>query len=64
MVDNPHLNPNNDDKELNKTLARGCPLKRIARVEEIVNVMVMMLSPANTYMNGIAVPVDGGMSAM
>lgn len=64
MVDNPHLNPNNDEKELNKTLARGCPLKRIARVEEIVNVMVMMLSPANTYMNGIAVPVDGGMSAM
>jgi hypothetical protein len=26
--------------------------------------MVMMLSPANSYMNGIAVPVDGGMSAM
>lgn len=64
MVDNPFLNPNNNPEELNKALARGCPMKRIARVEEIVNVMVMMLSPANTYMNGIAVPVDGGMSAM
>ena len=64
MVDNPMMNPKGDIAEVNKNLARGCPMKRIARVEEIVNVMVMMLSPANTYMNGIAVPVDGGMSAM
>jgi NAD(P)-dependent dehydrogenase (short-subunit alcohol dehydrogenase family) len=64
MVDNPMLNPKGDIQDLNKNLARGCPMKRIARVEEIVDVMVMMLSPANTYMNGIAVPVDGGMSAM
>jgi NAD(P)-dependent dehydrogenase (short-subunit alcohol dehydrogenase family) len=64
MVDNKFLNPNDNVEDLNKTLARGCPMKRIARVEEIVNVMVMMLSPHNTYMNGITVPVDGGMSAM
>lgn len=64
MVDNPMLNPNDDIAEVNKNLARGCPLKRIATTEEIVNVMLMILSPANTYMNGIAVPVDGGMSAM
>ena len=64
MVDNPQLNPKGDIADLNKNLARGCPMKRIARVEEIGDVMVMMLSPANTYMNGIAVPVDGGMSAM
>lgn len=64
MVDNPFLNPNDNLEEVNKTLARGCPMKRIARVEEVVNVMVMMLSPGNSYMNGIAVPVDGGMSAM
>jgi NAD(P)-dependent dehydrogenase (short-subunit alcohol dehydrogenase family) len=64
MVDNPVMNPNGNIEEVNKNLARGCPMKRIARVEEIVNVMVMMLSPGNSYMNGIAVPVDGGMSAM
>ncbi len=64
MVDNPIMNPNGNIEDVNKNLARGCPMKRIARVEEVVNVMVMMLSPANTYMNGIAVPVDGGMSAM
>jgi len=64
MVDNPIMNPKGDIEDVNKNLARGCPMKRIARVEEVVNVMVMMLSPTNTYMNGIAVPVDGGMSAM
>ncbi len=64
MVDNPIMNPKGDIADVNKNLARGCPMKRIARVEEVVNVMVMMLSPLNTYMNGIAVPVDGGMSAM
>lgn len=64
MVDNPIMNPKGDIEEVNKNLARGCPMKRIARVEEVVSVMVMMLSPANSYMNGIAIPVDGGMSAM
>ncbi len=64
MVDNPVMNPKGDLDEVNKNLARGCPMKRIARVEEVVSVMLMMLSPANSYMNGIAVPVDGGMSAM
>lgn len=64
MVDNPIMNPKGDLEEVNKNLARACPMKRIARVEEVVSVMVMMLSPANSYMNGIAVPVDGGMSAM
>jgi len=64
MVDNPIMNPKGDLEEVNKNLARGCPMKRIARVEEVVSVMVMLLSPANSYMNGIAVPVDGGMSAM
>jgi len=64
MVDNPMLNPSGNIEDVNKNLARGCPMKRIARVEEVVNVMIMMLSPENTYMNGIAVPVDGGMAAM
>jgi NAD(P)-dependent dehydrogenase (short-subunit alcohol dehydrogenase family) len=51
-------------EEANSKLAQGCPMKRIAELDEIVNVMVMMLSPQNTYMNGVAIAVDGGMSAM
>lgn len=64
MVDNPHINPTDSIDDVNKNLARGCPMKRIARVEEIISVMLMMISPGNTYMNGISVPVDGGMAAI
>lgn len=44
-------------------LGLGCPMKRISRVEEIVNVMVLILSPGNTFMNGQAIAVDGGVTA-
>ncbi|WP_370203126.1 SDR family NAD(P)-dependent oxidoreductase [Alloalcanivorax venustensis] len=44
-------------------MAAGSPMKRIGEPEEIVAVMLMLLSPANTYMNGQAVAVDGGVSA-
>jgi NAD(P)-dependent dehydrogenase (short-subunit alcohol dehydrogenase family) len=64
MVDNPVLNPNNSVDELNQTLAARCPLRRVAQPGEVVAVMLMMISPANTYMNGVAIPVDGGVSAM
>jgi NAD(P)-dependent dehydrogenase (short-subunit alcohol dehydrogenase family) len=64
MVDNPELNPTGSVDDVNSTLARSCPMKRVARVEEIVSVMLMMLSPANTFMNGVALPVDGGHGAI
>jgi len=44
-------------------LAAGCPMKRLAQPEEVVNVMVLMLSPLNTYMNGQTIAVDGGVTA-
>jgi len=44
-------------------LARSCPMKRLGQPEEITNVMLMMCSPANTYMNGQAIAIDGGVSA-
>lgn len=45
-------------------LSRGAPMRRIAEPEEIVNVMLMLLSPGNTYMTGQAIAVDGGVSAL
>jgi len=45
-------------------LARGTPMKRLGDPEEMVEVMLMLMSPANSYMNGQAVAVDGGMSAI
>lgn len=46
------------------TLSRGAPMRRLAEPEEIVNVMLMLVSPGNTYMTGQAIAVDGGVSAM
>jgi hypothetical protein len=45
-------------------LGRGTPMRRVGRPEEIVNVMLMMISPGNTFMNGQAIAVDGGSSAI
>jgi NAD(P)-dependent dehydrogenase (short-subunit alcohol dehydrogenase family) len=44
-------------------LGMGSPMKRISTIDEIVNVMVLMLSPGNTYMNGQSIAVDGGVTA-
>lgn len=46
------------------SLARGTPMKRLGDPEEMVEVMLMLISPANSYMNGQAIAVDGGMSAL
>lgn len=64
MINNDEYNPGNDVELLNKSLAVNSPMRRIARTEEIVNVMVLMLSPVNTYMNGSIITVDGGMTAI
>ncbi len=45
-------------------LAQATPMKRLGDPEEMVEVMLMLMSPANSYMNGQAVAVDGGMSAI
>ena len=49
--------------EAKASLSRGAPLGRLAEPEEIVTMMLMMISPANTYLSGQAIAVDGGKSA-
>jgi NAD(P)-dependent dehydrogenase (short-subunit alcohol dehydrogenase family) len=44
-------------------LAQGSPMKRLGKPEEIVAAMLAMISPDNSYMNGQAIAVDGGISA-
>ena len=61
MVDEGELSQ--DKAAMHAMLASGCPTKRLGQPEEIVTVMLMMLSPANSYMNGQAIAVDGGVSA-
>jgi len=50
--------------ETQAILARSCPMKRLAEPTEITNVMLMMCSPGNTFMNGQSIAVDGGVSAI
>jgi NAD(P)-dependent dehydrogenase (short-subunit alcohol dehydrogenase family) len=40
------------------------PMKRMGTVEEIVSVMIAMLDPNSSYLNGQAIPVDGGFSSI
>jgi 3-oxoacyl-[acyl-carrier protein] reductase len=40
--------------------ASAVPLGRLGQVEEFANVAVFLCSPAASFVNGVAVPVDGG----
>jgi len=45
-------------------LSQGSPMKRLGAPEEMVNAMLLILHPDNSYMTGQAIAVDGGVSAM
>lgn len=51
------------DEEKQGKMSRGAPMKRLGEPKEIVAMMLMMLSPANTYMTGQCIAIDGGVSA-
>lgn len=50
--------------EIYRRLSGRVPMRRVAETEEIVNVMLMLCDPANTFMTGQAIAVDGGLSAI
>ena len=52
-----------NSEEIRATLAKGTPMKRLGDPQEMVNVMLLMLSPGNTYMNGQTIAVDGGVTS-
>ncbi|GLX85785.1 3-oxoacyl-ACP reductase [Thalassotalea loyana] len=52
------------DEELQQNLGRRAPIGRLAEPEEVVNTMLLMLSPGNTYFTGQSIAVDGAVSAM
>jgi NAD(P)-dependent dehydrogenase (short-subunit alcohol dehydrogenase family) len=51
------------DNSMQDKMSRGAPMKRLGEPKEIVAMMLMMLSPANTYMTGQCIAIDGGVSA-
>ena len=45
-------------------LTRGVPMKRVGEVEEIVTAILFAADPANSFMTGHALAVDGGVGAV
>jgi hypothetical protein len=51
------------DENMQAKMSQGAPMKRLGEPKEIVAMMLMMLSPANSYMTGQCIAIDGGVSA-
>lgn len=45
-------------------IARGIPMRRIAEVDEVVAAVLFAADPANGFMTGASLPVDGGLTAL
>ena len=64
FVDSPMLNDVVDQGPISKErMVEFNPMKRLATMQEIVNAMLWMCSDFNSYMNGQAIAIDGGLTA-
>lgn len=52
------------DPSIQEMLAKGSPMKRLGEPREMVAAMLMLIAPENSYLNGQAIAVDGGASAV
>ncbi|MDJ0711601.1 MAG: glucose 1-dehydrogenase [Woeseiaceae bacterium] len=52
------------DPEVQAMVANGAPMKRLGTPEEMVDAMLHIVDPDNSYMTGQAIAVDGGVSAI
>jgi len=52
------------DDQFKAQLSANIPMQRLAEPEEVANVVIMLCSEYNTYMNGAEVTVDGGLTAV
>ncbi|MEF2552883.1 SDR family NAD(P)-dependent oxidoreductase [Aurantimonas sp. A2-1-M11] len=50
--------------EAEQAIVRGIPMRRLAEVGEVVTAVLFAADPANGFMTGAAIPVDGGLSAI
>ncbi len=58
---NARAEKNNSDPDTERAkAAQSIPIKRLGKAEEFANVAVFLCSPAAGFVNGIAMPVDGG----
>lgn len=52
------------DPTVLEMVARASPMKRLGTPEEVVNAMLHIIDPDNSYLNGQAIAIDGGVSAI
>jgi NAD(P)-dependent dehydrogenase (short-subunit alcohol dehydrogenase family) len=57
------MSPNNQ-AAVEAELTRGVPMKRLAEVDEVVEVMLFAADPKNSFMTGQTLAVDGGIMAI
>jgi NAD(P)-dependent dehydrogenase (short-subunit alcohol dehydrogenase family) len=50
--------------EAETELVRGIPMRRLADVDEVVEAILFAAAPANSFMTGQAIAIDGGLGAL
>lgn len=61
FVATPMTNYVQENAELNATLISRIPMGRFGTPEEVAGLVLFLASPASDYINGVTVPLDGGM---
>jgi NAD(P)-dependent dehydrogenase (short-subunit alcohol dehydrogenase family) len=46
---------------LDEMVERRIPARRLGRLDECANTILFLVSPASSYVNGVTLPVDGGL---
>ena len=64
MVEQGVLSGAKDMKQAEDFLTRGIPMRRVADASEITQAMLWACDPANSFMTGHALALDGGLTAM
>ena len=54
---------NNHNNVFVNKISKLIPMKRMANVEEVSNLLIYLLSSSSTYINGAIIPIDGGRTA-
>lgn len=64
VIDTPMLRLMDDPAAGQAYLDAGVPLRRLGTADEVAAVIVFLVSPDASYLTGVAVPVDGGSTAI
>ena len=58
-----YTNSKEDPKEALRVFEEMAPLSRVARPEEVATAILFLASDDASFINGVALPVDGGYTA-